>query len=453
MEYVFVEDTDQGLEFRGGALALLDCRDEHVIIAGPAETGKTFAALCKLDWMCWKYPGLRVLMTRLTYASLKASAVVTYESKVLGAHDEHGEFDSTLTPVRKLGGENPVKFIYPNGSTIVLAGLDKPGKTLSAEYDVIYINQVEECSLEAWELLMTRCTGRAGNLPWGSQMMGDANPGPPSHWIITLRDTGRITFFESRHEDNPMLHDGTTWTAQGRKSLGILDKLSGARKQRLRYGRWVQAEGVVYEEFDRAIHVIPREALPAGTRNIAVVDFGFRDPFVCTWWRIVDDRMYRYRELYMTGRLVEDHARQMKELEADDEHIEATICDHDAEDRATLERHLGRRVIKAFKSIKPGIEQVQSRLRVDETGRAALFFVDDSLVEVDTTLLDEHKPVCTEQEFEVYVWTPGKDGKPLKEQPVDLNNHGLDTVRYGVAYVDGLSSASPPSSGMMNPWG
>jgi phage terminase large subunit len=48
--------------------------------------------------------------------------------------------------------------------------------------------------------------------------------------------------------------------------------------------------------------------------------------------------------------------------------------------------------------------------------------------------------VCTEEEFDSYVWPKGVDGKPVKEEPVKEHDHGLDALRYLVA-----SLAVPPT--------
>jgi hypothetical protein len=67
-----------------------------------------------------------------------------------------------------------------------------------------------------------------------------------------------------------------------------------------------------------------------------VIDFGFNNPFVCQWWAVdPDGRMHLYRELYMTGRTVTRHKVDIS-IHSRGESYEATIADHDAEDRATL---------------------------------------------------------------------------------------------------------------------
>ena len=89
------------------------------------------------------------------------------------------------------------------------------------------------------------------------------------------------------------------------------------------------------------------------------MDFGYTNPFVCQWWaKDPDGRLYLYRESYRVHLLVEDAARDMLALSADEPRPWAIVCDHDAEDRATLERHLGMTTVAAVKDVSPGIQAV-----------------------------------------------------------------------------------------------
>jgi hypothetical protein len=206
---------------------------------------------------------------------------------------------------------------------------------------------------------------------------------------------------------------------------------------RLARGMWVQAEGVVYDTWSDALHMV--DAMPYGWeswRKIRVIDFGFVNPLTCLWFAISPDGvMYRYREIYMTKRTVKDHAEQIKLL-SQGEHYEATICDHDAEDRATLEQ-AGIYNIAAIKDVSRGIQMVQQRLACSVNEEPRLFLLKGALVEADEALVQARKPFCTEQEFAVYAWQKMPDGKPNKEEPQKVSDHGLDALRYGVVYVDG----------------
>lgn len=416
----------------GAAREFWRARDHEVILSGPYETGKTLVALHKVNALCCKYHGLRVLMVRKTYRSLVESACVTFETKVLAMRP-----GTDGAPVKKHGGSHPTGYSYPNGSRIVLGGMDNPSKLLSSEWDVIYVNQAEELTLDEWGALTGRATGRAENMPY-AQVLGDCNPGPPTHWILHRPS---LRMIEARHEDNPTLFDQTTntWTARGLTTLAVLDALPGVRRQRGRYGKWVAAEGQVYEDFDRAVHLVDREMVKIrdGWPRLWAIDFGYTNPFVWQEWvQDPDGRLYLNREIYRVRRLVEDHARDILQLTANGPRPAAVVGDHDAEDRATFERHAGVRVTPAYKAVSPGIEAVQARLRLAGDGKPRLFIVRDALAERDETLAEEHKPCSTLDEIDVYVWPKAVDGRPVKEAPVKDNDHGMDPMRYIVAHVD-----------------
>ena len=129
-QVVELKPTERGgFAPRGAAADLWRSKASEVIIAGPAETGKTWGCCQKLDALLWKYPGAQAVMVRKALQSLYGTVMQTY-LKVVG--DE--------SPVRPFGGSKPEWFDYPNGSRLYLGGMDKPGKVLSAERDFIYIN-------------------------------------------------------------------------------------------------------------------------------------------------------------------------------------------------------------------------------------------------------------------------------------------------------------------------
>lgn len=459
MQAVIVEappESKIGYEGYGVIREFWRYQGPEVILEGPYETGKTIGCLQKLNALLGKYPRARALMVRGTYASLCNSAVVTYENKVLPYPPGHPK-----CAVTKLGKSKPELYTYPNGSTITLGGLDNPDKFLSAEYDYIYINQAEEIALDSYEKLVGRATGRAGNVPY-PQVMGDCNPDIPTHWILQRE---RLKRFKSRHEDNPTLYDQATGTLtpQGEISMAALNALTGVRLKRGRYGLWVGVEGMVYEEWNRDLHLINRFEIPKSWRRIRVIDFGFTNPFVCLWIAIDGDgRMFVYRQLYMSQRTVARHMVDIH-IHSRGEQYENTLSDHDAEDRATLAQEVivddpvlverlkaagfavkngnvklsGIASKPADKRVTVGIEKVQQRLKVAGDNKARIYILRDSLVEVDALLKGKFKPLCLEDELPAYAWEVPKEGKNAKEEPVKADDHALDTLRYGAMYLDG----------------
>lgn len=402
---------------RGAAASLLfDCRAEEVGLSGPAGTGKSRACFEYVHKVLLEHPGARALVLRKTLTSLTASGLVTYREKVLDPGDR----------VVFFGGNRaePAAFKYPNGSRLVVGGMDKPAKVMSTEYDLIYVQEATELTEAEYESLTTRL--RNGVYPW-QQILFDCNPDAPTHWLKQRAESGRAVMLESRHEDNPTVTPAY---------LAKLDALTGVRYQRLRLGRWAAAEGMVYDGWEPAIHRVDRFAIPREWPRWWVVDFGYTHPFCWqAWAEDADGRLYRYREIYVTHRLVEDHAQDILRETAGDPRPQAIICDHDAEDRATLDRHLGMPTEPAHKAVSPGIQAVATRLRPAGDGKPRLFYLRDSLVERDADLVDARKPTCTEEEYDSYVWNL-TSGRRKGEEPVKEYDHGMDCTRYMVAQRD-----------------
>lgn len=412
----------------GAALEVWTDRRDEVLLSGPAGTGKSRACLEKVHAVCLRWPGARALIVRKTRESLTETALVTYEEKVLPAGSPIAEGSRR---------SHRQAYHYPNGSTIVVGGLDKPGKIMSTEYDLCYVQEAIELYENDWESITTRL--RNGVVPF-QQLIADTNPDRPTHWLKQRVDRGATAMLESRHEDNPTLWDrkNNRWTPNGEVYIGKLDRLTGARKPRLRHGKWVQSEGVVYDEWDRQVHVIDPFEIPASWRRIRAIDFGYSNPFVCLWIAVDDDcRMYVYRELYHTKRTVRVHAKQITELSGD-ERYEFSVSDHDAEDRATLLEN-GIATVPARKDVSPGIEAVQERLKSDGSGRARdrrLYVFRDCLIERDKELAEAKRPCSILEEFDSYSWPKADDGKAVKEAPEKINDHAMDAVRYAAMSID-----------------
>ena len=428
----------------GTCVELFKYRGNEVLFAGPAGTGKSRACLEKLHLMALRNKGMRGLIVRKTLTSLGSTALVTFEQHVAKEHLAAGE-------LHWYGGsqKEAACYKYKNGSVIVVGGMDKSMKIMSSEYDVCYAQEATELLEEDWEAITTRL--RNGKIPY-QQLIADANPDMPTHWLKVRCDRKKTHHIRSRHEDNPILFeqnpDGTTGglTEVGMAYMAKLDALSGVRYQRLRKGIWCAAEGLVYEEYDPEIHIHKRIAIPpiSWTRYITV-DFGYTNPMVVQFWAEDEDgRLYLYRELYATKTTVDEMAPKIKEAMnlRREPRPRAIICDHDAEGRAVLERELGMSTQAAKKSVEDGIQAVKKRMiRSDVDGRPRIYLCLDALVEVDQELRDKKKPTCTLEEIVGYVWDRGTvvaqaAGKPPKEVPVKADDHGMDAMRYMVAQRD-----------------
>ncbi len=432
---------------RGAALTLFSLRDDEVLLAGPAGTGKSRAVLERLAQQMMTYKGAKALIVRQTAVSLTTSALQTWERFVVPELMSRG-----LVTFFGGGPKEPPQYRFANGSTVAIGGMDKPTKVLSTEYDVIYVQEATEVSQTGIETLTTRM--RSWTMPY-SQLLMDCNPDAGTHHLKQRCNAGKTVLLHSRHSDNPELYgaDGRL-TPRGAAYMRRLDNLTGVRRLRLRDGLWVAAEGVIWESWDAGVHVVdtvpgadgyPAEAcdsfgVPLEWRRIWGVDFGYSNPFVLQRWAIdPDGRAILYAETYRSGRLVEDHARDvMAEVAASGEPQPwAIVCDHDAEDRATLDRHLPFWTTKADKAVSVGIQVVEMRLRRAGDGQPRLYVLRGARRHAaDPRLAERGVPTCTVEEIPGYRWDL-REGKPPREEPVKENDHGCDTTRYVMMELDG----------------
>jgi phage terminase large subunit len=428
-------------EPRGAAKTLMSNRESVVLLCGAAGTGKTLSALMKLHLAALRAPGLRGLIVRQTHRSLTGSTLQTFEHQVVTAAMAEGV-------VRWFGGSErqPPAYRYSNGSTITVGGLDQPSKFLSAEFDRVLVDEATETTETALETLITRLRGTAETY---RQIVLCCNPDAPQHWLYQRASRGALPMLHSRHADNPRyVNADGTYTQAGKDYFDKLNALTGVRRLRLLEGKWAAAEGVVYEEFDAATHVIPLPTFSANTRLCSAglpwtwsrywsVDFGYTNPTVVQRWaEDPDGNLWLYRESYRSQRLVEDHVKDLKRQVQDERgvwtepHPRVVLADHDAEDRSTFHRHMGISTQAADKRVTAGIQAVKERFVVRPNGKPRLFILANALFERDPILVDAKKPTCTLDEIGSYIWNTAKDA-PVKE-----DDHGMDAMRYMVAHKD-----------------
>jgi phage terminase large subunit len=429
---------------RGACREAFTARVPELLLSGPAGTGKSRALLERLLVMALRYPGMRGLIVRKTLASLGSTALVTWR--------EHVATEAIASGImRYYGGsaEEPPQYRFSNGSKIMIGGMDKPSRIMSSEYDLAYVQEAVELSPADWEAISTRL--RNGRIPY-QMIIADTNPDMPTHWLKIRGDLGITKIVESRHSDNPVLYsqDGSL-TPVGASYISKLDNLTGVRKQRLRHGLWVASEGMIYEEYDPAVHLIDRFYIPKDWTRYWAIDFGYTNPFCWQDWAIDPDGVaYLVSEIYHTKRTNDQHAAMIMHHVAPmsrdgtrywrEARPTAIICDHDAEGRAVLERELGMSTVPAIKAVTEGIQAVQVALRDKGNGKRGIYLLRDTLIHPrDPDLLDAKKPTCTAEEIPGYIWDQGA-GKNPKEVPVKEDDHGCDTARY---FIVGRTQGRP----------
>ncbi|HHV79078.1 MAG TPA: hypothetical protein GXX40_05630 [Firmicutes bacterium] len=389
----------------------------ELLYSGAWGAGKSRVLCEKALYLALKYPGNFVGICRKTFNALKQTTMRTF-------------FREACPPDHiKSWNKTDHLLTLKNGSQVYFFGLDDPLKIQSLNLGACGVDEVVELTEEDWTVLGGRI--RLSSVPF-RQLFAATNPASPSHWLYkrfyidrsTLPDGRPLTeVVESNSLENPYLPPDY---------VARIQTLTGRYRERFVLGRWVGFEGLVYDCFDPLIHVVDK--MPEGWQKwpkVRSIDFGYANPFVCQWWAISpDDEWYLYREIYFCRRLVSEHAAQIKALSAGETYL-ATYADHDAEDRATLEA-CGIPTVPAVKDVSPGIQEVYSRLQPDERGKPRLYFLRGALVERDPALVEAKKPTCTIDEIQGYQYPKPRGERNPQEEPIKLNDHGMDAMRYAI---------------------
>lgn len=423
---------------RGGAAELWYAKEREILIEGPAGTGKSRGCLEKLHRAASKYAGMRGLIIRKTRTSCTESVLVTFEDKVLPEG----------SPV-KAGPDRAhrARYTYPNGSAIIVGGMDLASRIMSTEYDLIYVPEATELTEDEAETLMTRL--RNGVMPY-QQIIFDCNPAAPSHWLNQRALHGQARRLYSRHEDNPTVTPAY---------LDVLRALTGARRARLYEGRWAAQEGLVYA-FDPAVHEITLDALRArglitedvewhpnraAVKQVVVgQDWGYTNPGVL-WVALVDadGRAFLVYEVYQSRQTIEWWQAQAVQVQARFAPDRWVADPSEPAFILGVQRALNSsggkacRVEPANNEIAPGINRMQQRLQIAGDGQPRLYLLTTALQARDPALIASKRPVNTREELDGYHWPKDAAGKEVKEVPVKADDHGMDTIRYIVSALDG----------------
>lgn len=239
------------------------------------------------------------------------------------------------------------------------------------------------------------------------------NPSSPSHWLAK-----RFGFIPGT-TPAPGCWGITAASAENphlpADYMARLNSFTGVMHERYVLGRWVAAEGAIYDNFRREVHV-KRMSGPFAYTLIGCDD-GVNDP--AAYYRVDvdhDGRAHFSREVYARGLSIAHKKASIRELARPDQ-VRSVVVDPSA---ATLKlelRKAGYVVLDADNAILPGIAATRDRFGPGPDGKPR-------------TTID---PACERmiEEVENYLWDPDA----AKETPVPGNDHACDVLRYISAHL------------------
>lgn len=452
------------------------------LFGGGFGNGKTAAMCIKAIQLALGYPGSNGLIGRSTYAKLNDTI--------------RKEFFKWCPPhlIERMPTTTDNTCIFKNGTVINFRYIAQRGKKqfdsqttsnlLSATYDWAIVDQIEDPEIQYKDFL--DLLGRMrGSTPYkGSDpTMPLIGPGflmlatnPTANWVYSklvkplheFQATGHVSddliydkdHFEATGEVVPLLELFEAPTSANEKNLPIefIRKLKNTYKgqmfDRFYMGKWASFEGLVYPEFDRATHMIPRSRMMNilterwRERNkyegIEGFDFGIQAPS-CYLIGFVDDlgRIFVVDGFYEPGLTDAGLAERILALQAKYEAYirfrEPIWADPAIFKRTQVKGESVTTLAKLLEErglyIKPGQNAVASGI-MKVTGYLAILpnnhYQDLTLHGPSLYFSDDLQFIA--DEVLSYFWKTNPLGDRIDE-PVDRNDHAMDAIKFMLSRV------------------
>lgn len=390
---------DMGTMFGDNGRVFRDTTSPQILLSGGWGSGKSYALCCKLIFNCLSFPGYQAIIARKFRANLSNTIIPLLDSL----------YYRIFPDKKRIVASSRQRYEFPNGSQITIFGLDSTISFFGGSYHGAFISEVVEMEEEAVEDLASRLRLPTTSL-FHRQLLMDTNPAGPNHWLLNWVADERVVHYTSTYKDNP---------AVDQAYVDQLNKLTGYRRSRMVEGLWVAAEGLIFENYEKAltdIDYVYDEGL-----KVAGCDFGWTDSSAVVFGVFKNDK------LVITD-VIKEKGKKVEALLKDEHKDYLFVCDSSRPDSIADLKQAGFNAIPCTKgagSILRGINVIGQGI---DTGKIKIG--------------KRCKPLI--DEIQSYQWDPKNDEKPLDGQ----EDHAIDAFRYLADYLSTVyevkAQSSPP---------
>ncbi len=358
-------------------------KSRKLLIEGSAGSGKTLFAVHKVILYALQHEGARIGIFRQTLPSLKETSWLEIRNLLY----------KYKIPFDENKSEGRIKL--NNDAVLQFKSLDNPEKIRSLNLDMVYVEQAEEVKEESYFELEKRIRGPASREDYG-QFLLVVTPATTTHWIYDLfhrKGVKNSSIVHFHYTENPFLDEVYMQEYEELKDLNY------DLYVKYTLGEWGNIEGLIFEKWDNKMSTRGYEYYTFG------IDFGYNHPncFLLIGW--LDGEPYVLDEHYKRNELNEDFIKQ-HDLKPED--LYQGHADSAAPDKIEQFRNARYNVIPAKKDTVQSIDTTKSvQIHIDE------------------------KCVNTLKEIKSWCYKTDKDNNTL-EEPVKINDHAMDALRYDV---------------------
>lgn len=368
---------------------ILSLKRRIKIIQGGTSAGKTFGILPILIDKCTKEKGLEVSVVAETIPHLRRGALKDF-LKIMRWTNRYFDdrFNKTL-----------LRYDFANGSSIEFFSADDASKLRGARRDILYINECNNVTFEAYNELAIR-TKREVYL--------DFNPAN-EFWVHKeLKYEPDTDFIILTYKDNEALDESIVSQIEKNREKAATSSYWANWWRVYGLGEVGSLEGVVFNNW-KEIDVLPDEAKLIGVG----LDFGYtNDPTaaigIYNWngKRIVNEIVYR------TGMVNSDIAKILPS---------GVVIYADSSEPKSIEEI--KRYGKTIKGVTKGKDSINYGIDVMQRQEYLV-------TKASTNLIKELRSYC---------WDVDKQGVRMNK-PIDHFNHAIDALRYHEMEALGLKS-------------
>lgn len=375
-------------------------RDYHtrlMVFYGGGGSGKSHFIAQKLIIKCLYLPRRKLLVIRKVGATLKDSVWASFISIL-----------SQLGPVVESINKSDYTITLINGSQILFKGLDDQEKIKSiAGITDIFVEEATELTVEDFSQLNLRLRSKE---PY-NQIHLAFNPISKANWCYKyFFENGSpkdCIVVQTTYKDNPHLPQSYV------DSLMELEQRNPAYFKIYVLGEFATLDKLVFPKIEKRI--VSDEEIKNALFWVGM-DFGYtNDPTAITWgyYEPAEKILFITGEYDSKGMTNDVIAQTLIDLGLSKERIVADSAEPKSIDEL---KKLGiKRIIASIKgpdSIKLGIDRMQ-RCEI---------------------VIDTRCP-HTIEEFENYTWQKDRKTGEYINQPIDMFNHHIDSIRYGIQTV------------------